>query len=45
MFGVISDVTFNKGVSYNMYYDVDDSYNLWCHEMFIEMKTNNGLHG
>ena len=37
LFGVISDVTFNKVVSYNMYDDVDDSYNLWHHQMFIEM--------
>ena len=28
LFGVISDVTVNKAVGYQMYDDVDDSYNL-----------------
>ena len=38
LFGVISDVTFNKVVGYTIYYDVDDSYNLWHHQIvFLEM--------
>ena len=37
LFGVISDVTFNKVVGYKMYDDVDDSYNVRHHEMFLEM--------
>ena len=37
VFGVISDVTFNKVVGYNMYDDVDDFYNLWHHQMFKEI--------
>ena len=37
LFGAISDVTFNKVVGYKMYDDVDDSYKVWHHEMFLEM--------
>ena len=44
--GVISDVTFNKVVGYYVWWCwrrrrrrnfIDDSYNLWHHQMFIEM--------
>ena len=37
LFGVISDVTVNKDVGYQMYDDVDDSYNLWYHQFILEM--------
>ena len=37
LFGVISDVTVNKDVGYQMYDDVDDSYNLWYHQFRLEM--------
>ena len=37
LFGVISDVNFNKVVGYKMYDDVDDSYNVWHHQLFLEM--------
>ena len=30
-------MTFNKVVGYKMYDDVDDSYNVCHHEMFLEM--------
>ncbi len=34
LFGVISDVNVNKASGYQMYDDVDDSYNL-CYQQFI----------
>ncbi len=37
LFGVISDVTFNKGAGYKMYDDVDESYNPWHQQFILEM--------